>query len=507
MVRKLLICALALGGFAASAQAADLSLSNLKDPLPEKISFAGVTIYGTIDVGYGYMTNGAPISGAFYEGLDYNMYGAKQNRQSTSVVTNNALSQSQIGVKVEESVGMGFVALGKLDTGFNPISGEIADACASLVRNNGKDVSTWTSSADGSRCGQALNGQAYAGLSNASYGTLTVGRQNSLDLDVVGSYDPMAASYALSLTGFSGGSGGGIGSTETARWDNAVKYVYQFGPVHAGGMYSAGGADTSIQADAYAANLGASYKGFSIDAVYTKENAAVGMATLGYSNSLTPAAGTCNPNAVVGGTVAAGTAGNFCPNALNATITDNEAWTVAGKYVLELGGGFKDEGPSSKVTFFAGYQHTDLNNPDHWVATGTATIGGYQMWTVNNQPFGIGSTKTLQTEWAGAKYETGPWAFTGAYYHLSQNNYVARSLTGSLTSPTAANCTTTSTNLQKGNCSGDTNVVSGLVDYTFNKHFDVYTGVSWSNVTDGLASGFVDGTENTTVVTGLRLKF
>ena len=292
-MKKLLICALALGGFAASAQAADLSVDSLKDPLPEKISFAGITLYGTVDVGYGYNSNGAPVSGAFYTGMDYMMYGAKQNRQSISAITNNALSQSQVGLKVEEAVGMGFVALAKLDTGFNPISGEIADACASLVRNNGKPTNTWVSGLDGSRCGQAFNGQAYGGLSNPTYGTLTVGRQNSLDTDLAGSYDPMGGSYALSLLGFSGGAFAGIGSTETGRWDNAVKYVYQFGPVHAGGMYSAGGQDTSIQQNAYAANIGASYKGFSLDAAYTKENGAVNSSTIGYEPA-TGAAGTCN---------------------------------------------------------------------------------------------------------------------------------------------------------------------------------------------------------------------
>ena len=501
-MKKLLICALALGGFAASARAADLSVDSLKDPLPEKISFAGVTLYGTVDVGYGYNSNGAPVSGAFYTGMDYVMYGSKQNRQAISAITNNALSQSQVGLKVEEAVGMGFVALAKIDTGFNPISGEIADACASLVRNNGKATNTWTSGLDGSRCGQAFNGQAYAGLSNPTYGTLTVGRQNSLDLDLMGSYDPMGGSYALSLIGFSGGAGAGIGSTETARWDNAVKYVYQFGPVHAGGMYSAGGEDTSIQQNAYAANVGATYKGFSLDAVYTKENGAVNSSTITYKT----AAG----GAVAGdGTCTLDGTGNACPggNWLNASITDNEAWAIAGKYVMDLGGGFKDEGPSSKLMFFGGYQHSDLTNPGHAVALGSSTIGGYQMWTVNNQPFGIGSTKTLQTEWVGAKYETGPWALTAAYYHLSQNNYIASSLSGALTPPTAAYCATTATNAQKANCSGETNVVSGLVDYTFNKHFDVYAGVSWSDVTDGVASGFVAGTENTTVVSGLRLKF
>jgi hypothetical protein len=48
----------------------------------------------------------------------------------------------------------------------------------------------------------------------------------------------------------------------------------------------------------------------------------------------------------------------------------------------------------------------------------------------------------------------------------------------------------------------------------FNKHYDLYGGVNYSNVTDGLASGFVgttvgtSGSENqTTVMFGGRVKF
>ena len=65
-------------------------------------------------------------------------------------------------------------------------------------------------------------------------------------------------------------------------------------------------------------------------------------------------------------------AGN-CPNALKGTVTNNEAWDVMGKYTIDLGGGFKDEGPSSKVTFFAGYLHVDMTNPDHAQSIITAT--------------------------------------------------------------------------------------------------------------------------------------
>ncbi len=36
-----------------------------------------------------------------------------------------------------------------------------------------------------------------------------------------------------------------------------------------------------------------------------------------------------------------------------------------GKYTFEFGSSFKDEGPSSKLTLFAGYVHTECRSPDH----------------------------------------------------------------------------------------------------------------------------------------------
>ncbi len=460
-MRKLLICALALGGFAASAQAADLSVDSLKDPLPEKLSYAGVTVYGTIDVGYAYQEHGYPVSNSFYTGLNYPLNaGAAGIRNGLSTLTNNALSQSSIGVKVEESLGMGFVALGKLETGFNPISGELADACKSLIANP-KTTTPNSALGDGSRCGQALNGQAYAGLSNASYGTLTVGRQNAFMTDGVGTYDPNHGSYAFSLIGFSGAAAAGVGSTETARWDNSVKYLYQFGPVHAGAMYSNGGDGTAIQGDAVGANAGFSFKGFSVDAYYTMENGAV--------------------NADAGVNAVGNT------NQLWYTISNNEAYSIMGKYTYDLGGGFKDEGPSAKVTVFGGYVHTDMTNPDKAQTAygGSHTIGGYALISnTNTSPFD--TTKTLQTVWAGATYETGPWAFTGAWYRMNQNDYKAN---GSATF---------------NKLGGNVDEVSGVIDYKFNKHFDVYGGVSWIDYSGAWANTV---NENVSVATGLRLKF
>ncbi len=59
---------------------------------------------------------------------------------------------------------------------------------------------------------------------------------------------------------------------------------------------------------------------------------------------------------------------------------------------------------------------------------------------------------------------------------------------------------------QGGNCAGSTETFSFLVDYAINKHFDVYSGVSVQDISGGLASGYL-ANNNTTVVTGMRLRF
>ena len=159
----------------------------------------------------------------------------------------------------------------------------------------------------------------------------------------------MGQAPGIDLLGYSGGTSGGFGSTETARWDNSVKYVFTYGPVHAAGMYTGGGQDTAIFDGAYGFNAGAIWKGFAIDAVYTQTKGAVVSTSIPYSGYTT-------------GTSCNASLGN-CPNGLLGTISDNEGWSVMGKYTYEFGGGLKDEEPPSKLTAFAGYVHTDMGNP------------------------------------------------------------------------------------------------------------------------------------------------
>ena len=484
-MNRTLACALALAGFAATANAADLDVGSMKDPLPDTLSWHGVTIYGTVDVGYAYQTNGRPL-GNVVSDLEYSPFTTTRNftGQSISTLTANALEQSKIGVKIEEEIGYGFKALGKLDTGFNPITGELTDGCSSFVQNAGKPYGQQTSNADSGRCGQTFNGVAFGGLSNASYGTLTIGRQQSLQLDGIAAYDPMSLSYALSLLGYSG-TNGGSGSTEAARWDNSVKYVYQYGPVHAAGMYSNGGDGAGLYGEGYGLNVGGAYKGFSLDAVYTKENGAVNLKGANNDSAGSP---------------------------LAAYASNDEAWSVMGKYTFDFGGGFKDSGPGSKLTLFSGYTHIDLSNSSD---AASYAAGGYAI-TLDSKY--LQSTKTLQFEWAGAKYEFGSgWSVTGAFYHVDQNAFKSGDVT----------CTAGGDS--RVGCAGTYNQGSLLLDYAFNKHFDVYAGTTYAIVDGGLAAGYsgtpcdvagspacgtsgqVKGAKSSidtaAVVTGFRLKF
>jgi predicted porin len=110
-------------------------------------------------------------------------------------------------------------------------------------------------------------------VSSQVYGTLTIGRQQALQFDALAQYDPQTLSYAFSFLGYSGFDGG-AGSTAGARWDNSAKYVYQHGPIHVAAMSSNGGVDTGVLGRAYGADLGGTFFGLSIDAVYQQENGA-----------------------------------------------------------------------------------------------------------------------------------------------------------------------------------------------------------------------------------------
>jgi predicted porin len=370
-VKKLAICAFALGGIAASAQAADLG-DSFKDPLPDgPLTWHGFTLYGTVDVGAAYQAHGAKLSDFVGAPLNYMMFGAAPNNKSISTITSNILEQSKVGVKIEESLGYGLTAIGQIETGFVPTSGELADGCKSILLQNGKPTSSRDSFGDSSRCGQAFNGPVYGGLSSSNYGALTIGRQNSLELDTMAKYDPMALSYALSLLGFTGNVSG-AGATETARWDDSIKYTYQFGPVHAGAMYTNGGPETGMFRGGYGFDIGGEYLGFSFDGTYQRERGEVNASAFGIpdptsATATTPTSKACYYAAATDLNPANAPGNLICPNGLSGSISDDSSWAIQAKYTFNVGGGaygMKDEYvPGGKVTLYGGFESVYFNDP------------------------------------------------------------------------------------------------------------------------------------------------
>ena len=496
-MRRSFVIALAMAGLAADAHAADLGLftnpPQFKDPLPDSLTWYGVTLFATLDVGYAYQTNGRPL-GAVVSGLEFIPFTTTRNYtgQRISTIAESGLTQSNIGLKFDIPLGLGWSTVGRADTGFDPLTGKLSDGCSSFIQNAGVVYNQQNSNADTGRCGQAFNSQLFGGLSNPQYGTLTIGRQNSFQLDAIAAYDPMALSYAFSLLGYSG-TNGGSGSTQAARWDNAAKYVYDFGPVSAGAMYSNGGSNTGMFGSGYGVFAGASYRGFSAEAIYTKEHGAVNLQT--------------SVNDVFGS------------QTLAANISDNTGWSLLAKYTFEFGGrslgdayptkASKVEVAADRLTFFAGYTNIDQVNPSTPIAFGGAA-GGYVLTVSGTLPDNNAFTtdKILQFFWVGAKYDLA-WglSFTGAYYHVNQNSYVADGVACTLGGASRLNC------------AGTFDQVSFLADYNVTKHLDLYAGVTYGKVANGLASAFPGtpgakfgfagtGTsvDTTSMMTGFRIK-
>ena len=133
----------------------------------------------------------------------------------------------------------GWSLVGTVEAGFDPFSGELVNGQRSLVQNNGKALVLQSTNNDSSRNGQFDNSQGFIGVSNPTFGTLTVGRVTSLTLDGTIAYDPMGSAYAFSVFG-SSGSYAGFGDTETNRANTGVKYRVNYQNFHGGGPGAVG---------------------------------------------------------------------------------------------------------------------------------------------------------------------------------------------------------------------------------------------------------------------------
>jgi predicted porin len=430
------------------------------------LTFAGITLYGTVDIGVEYVSHGAPLSATWSPGLP--SFIQNFSNHSITSVNGNGLSQSKIGISgVESLFGLGdWNGVFRVETGFNPWSGRLVDGPGSLITDNGKAAAVKISAGDSSRAGQVFNGVAFAGVSSATFGTLTFGRQNGLMLDMLNKYDPQLQAQAFSPIALSGTSGG-LGDTQSNRLDSSLKYVLQMGPGRIGYIHGFG-TDGYVPQSSNEFSVGADFAGFSIDALYGVVHGEVAAASLSAAN--VTALNTA-PEPLPGWSLS---------NTLAATVSDNTGYSLQTSYNA------KDYFP---IKFYAGWERIKYNNPSHPDPVGTIDIGGYILGVVNNTAYGI--QKILQISWVGARWSITPdFDLTAAGYGYNQKSYAA------------SGCR----NASAATCAGELADLSLVGDWHFTKRFDAYAGVNWSRVQNGLSEGYLFTSEYNPMV-GVRFNF
>jgi predicted porin len=474
----------------ANAQSQPVTVDASKTPSPvgpvtlpadTSLTWKGITLYGIVDLGFGYETHGAPFSDYFMASSAVIVQ--KNSNHSALGATSSNMSQSRIGLQGVEPLGVGdWFGIFRVETYFNPSTGNLSDALKSLTQNNGRSVAPncgttgqpacQTTNLDSSIAGEAFQ-QAYLGFSSKLFGALTFGRQNTLLADNIAKYDPNGGSQAFAYIGLSGTPAGG-GDTQNRRLDNSLKYVEAIGPAHFGVMYkfsqSYGAANT-----AYQFNAGFDLAGLSVDATYFHTRDAISASALSAAQLIT-AVGAPNYLDSV--------------NTVAGTVSDNQGGSILGLYNL----GF------IPLKIYAAFEHIEFSNPVNPLPIGFDDIGGYKLGAVNNTAFP--HPRLYNVYWTGAKYTFGSKLdVTGAYYGLHQSSYTP--LGGTACEPSFKN----------SQCSGDELYISLDADYRWTKRFDTYIGAMYSRVQGARANGYLLATathpyaDNFAPTIGARFRF
>jgi predicted porin len=448
-------------------------------PNPDALSWHGITLYGAYDVGIGWVSHGLPQNPYNYEGSSLVNRNANHSR---FIVEPDNLSQTGLGIRGKEEFAPGWSVVFNASTGINPQSGQLSNASATDIENNGLPRSGYSEAIDGARAGQPLNDEYYGGLSSANLGTLTFGRQRSLGTDTMLLYDPVSGGYAFSYIGYNGTMAAG-GDTEDTRWDDAVKYRLTYGPVHFGAMYkfvdgTGGCYSTSAtwtastctpeQAhnNAYGFGLGGGYHRLSADVVYQHYNQAISVLNplLGPASPTQPYQSTTdsiNTDPITGANLIGTT------NTVYGIVTDNNAVMAAAKYTWD------------RFKYFAGYEYIWQNNPSRPLGVGATDQGGYLMSGVEDN--NLDSEKLVQIWWTGLKYAyDSKTDITFAWYGQLQNDFRVPK-----TCSIAAGF--------RSSCAGSLDEGSLYTDHHFTRRFDGFAGLAYSFVTGGVGIAIPHG--------------
>jgi predicted porin len=417
----------------------------------------GITFYGNIDVGAQHQTHGATYnSNAPQTGLEQTIN--KNSNHALTHYSQNGMSQSVLGIKGSERILDGVSLIFKLEPGIEPLDMKFTNSIQSLVTNNGVALADQSANFDTNRGGKIDNGEAFFGFAASGKNraaTLIFGRTTSILSDNVSAYDPDAGAYAFSLISYIGIVSGG-GDSEDLRLDSALKFSGTINGYRLAALTQFAGHNSVFQPDGvYGSNsqasLGKTFGGLSVDVEYARVRDGILATPLSSTQMLT-----------------------LPVNSLAATISDNTAAGVMGKYRLDRSGRF---------TLYGGFVRIRYANPRFPLKPGITTLGGYVLSSLTQNAYT--TNKIVAAPWGGAKYAFTPkLTVSGAYYSFRQNSYEGNGCT----------------NNSNAKCRGNLNVVGGMAVYKINQHYDVYGGAEWSDVTDGYSSGYMyTNTVNTAI--------
>jgi predicted porin len=478
---KGIVCAsLFVSAFVGCAQAADLAgataaefppaapscwggvreflTSSIKDcPL----SYAGFTLFGNVDGGFGYSQWGVPAG----RSADKPNYGIQKNSANSHWLwAPNAISTSVVGIAMQEKLFDDWTLIGVAEAGFNPHSLMLVNGPRSMADNNLKAIGYQTSNFDSSRAGQWDNSQGFIGFSNPTYGTLTFGRTNVLSASALGKYDPLA-SVAFSQIGFSS-IYSGFGVSSTTRINSALTYRLTYHHFHIAAQAQIGGYNQGNATNGqYQIQLGADFDNLSFDAVAGVARNAVALSS--YSGDSLPPGYDTN-------------------SILKATLSNSGGFELMARYKW---GAFK---------FYGGYVYARSENPSDAYANGLPTIARgifVPPGAVTSNAFDV--ARVLNTVWTGVRYAAlrNLDLSAGAYWE-TQNDYL----------PASSVCTGSGSATSSSKCGGGRFSYSFLLDYKPLNRIDLYAGVMVSNVYGGVASGYLH-TRNIDPTVGVRFRF
>jgi hypothetical protein len=281
-MKKLISAVLVAAAFGGFAKAADLPTTKPAETKAENppcfsslwnylkssvrdcpLSAGPLTLYGTLDGGFGYEQWGTRL-GAYSDKANYAI--SRNSGDTHWLWSPNALSTSNVGVRLSQKVGDNWEIVGAVEAGFNPYTLRLINGPQSQADNNPFTTPFQRTAFDNARGGTWDNGQAFVGISNPTYGTLTFGRTIILSTQALSAYDPVA-SVAFSQLGFSP-LYSTFGANPTSRINTGFTYRLTYQGFRVAAQAQVGGYDQfNAATEQYQAQIGADFNGFSFDPI------------------------------------------------------------------------------------------------------------------------------------------------------------------------------------------------------------------------------------------------